>query len=68
MLMQYFCKLIPNSEQIWRYRKELAHQLALSGFLSFAMKIGDRSLHKVFLSKKTGKLIYPVEAIKKVVE
>ena len=39
---QYMYKILPSCDLLWLFRKEFAVQLALSGFVSYTLQIGER--------------------------
>jgi len=57
ILSRFVDRIIRSPDQYWVFKKEFAAQIALSGFLSYIMNIGDRSLHKLSFSKKSGRVI-----------
>jgi transformation/transcription domain-associated protein len=64
VLARYLHRTIPAPDQLWAFKKEFGAQLALCGFLSYIMKIGERALHKMSFFKHSARMInsefYPV--------
>merc|ERR1711968_435058 len=57
VLSRYIHRSIPAHDQLWAFKKEFAAQLALCGFLSYIMKIGERALHKMSFLQHSGRVI-----------
>jgi len=47
---------LPSAEQRFAFQAQLCAQLALSGFLAYLLKIGERQLHRISLFRQSGKL------------
>lgn len=66
VLARYLHRTIPQPDQLWAFKKEFGAQLALCGFLSYILKIGERALHKMSFFKHSAKIInsefYPVNS------
>ena len=57
ILSRFVSRTVRSPDQLWAFKKEFAAQVALSGYLSHIMNIGDRSLHKLSFSKKSARII-----------
>eukprot|EP00466_Bigelowiella_natans_P000476 jgi/Bigna1/33130/e_gw1.1.3.1 len=57
ILSRFIDRVVRAPDQYWAFKKEFAAQIAISGFLSYIMNIGDRSLYKLSFSKKSGRII-----------
>ena len=57
ILSRFLMRSLPQHDQLWAFKKEFGAQLALCGFLSYIMKIGDRALHKMSFFKHSGRII-----------
>ncbi|GAB5370731.1 hypothetical protein AAMO2058_001518200 [Amorphochlora amoebiformis] len=57
ILTRFIDRIVRAPDEYWAFKKEFAAQIAISGFLSYIMNIGDRSLHKLSFSKKSGRII-----------
>jgi len=57
LLSRYIHRSLPAQDQLWAFKKEFAAQLALHGFLSYVLKIGDRSLQKMAFFKQSGRVV-----------
>ncbi|KAL3681984.1 hypothetical protein R1sor_000006 [Riccia sorocarpa] len=53
---QYMYKTLPTCNHLWTFKKQFAVQLALSGFMSYALQIGGRSPNKILFARNTGKV------------
>jgi transformation/transcription domain-associated protein len=56
ILQRYIHETLPAADQLFVFKSQLCAQLALSGFLSYLLKIGERHLHRISLFRQTGKL------------
>eukprot|EP00898_Chlorokybus_atmophyticus_P003741 jgi/Chlat1/4368/Chrsp29S04524 len=54
---QYMYKTLPTCNHLWTFKKSLASQMALSGFMSYTMRIGGRAPNKILFAKNTGKVL-----------
>ena len=54
---QYMYKILPSCDLLWLFRKEFAVQLALSGFVSYTLQIGERTPNKILFAKDKGKIV-----------
>lgn len=57
ILSRFLHRSLPQHDQLWALKKEFGAQLALCGFLSYIMKIGDRALHKMSFFRHSGRII-----------
>eukprot|EP00457_Paulinella_chromatophora_P000070 gb/GEZN01000070.1/.p1 GENE.gb/GEZN01000070.1/~~gb/GEZN01000070.1/.p1 ORF type:complete len:2436 (+),score=418.65 gb/GEZN01000070.1/:121-7308(+) len=57
ILRDYVQRMLPRLDEYWGFKKEFAAQMALSGFLSYMMRIGDRTLHKIAFLKESGRVV-----------
>ena len=56
----YMYKILPSCNQLWIVRKQIAVQLALSGFMSYVLQISGQTLSKILFAKNTGKVSYVI--------
>ena len=50
-------RAFPNLTQLFAFRMEFSRQLALAGYLSYLLKIGERAPHKLSLHQQSGRLV-----------
>jgi transformation/transcription domain-associated protein len=64
ILSKHFAALVRSADQLWALKKEFAAQLALTGYLSYVMNIGERVPYKLGINRHSGRVIqsefYPV--------
>jgi hypothetical protein len=46
-----------SANVFWLLRQEIGKQIGIHGFLTFALKVGDRTLQKILYSRDSGKLL-----------
>ena len=56
VMSQFMYKTLPNSNQLWIFKRQFATQLALSSVVSFLMLIGGRAPNKILFARTTGKV------------
>lgn len=54
---RYMHRTLPAPDQLWAFKKEFAAQLALAGFMSHVMKIGDRTPIRIVFYKQSGECL-----------
>ena len=56
ILTQYMYKTLPSSNHLWVFKKQFAHQLALTNLVSYVFKIAGRSPKRTLFSRSTGQI------------
>lgn len=56
-LERYMSQSLISLEQLWTFKKHFAQQMAMSSFLSYTMKVGDRVPYKISFSRRSGCVI-----------
>lgn len=57
ILSRHFAASVRHADQLWAVKKEFAAQLALTGYLSYILKIGDRVPHKLGFNRHSGRIV-----------
>lgn len=58
ILQRHMHHSIPSLDQLFVFQGQFASQLALSGFLSYLLKVGDRTPSKITFSKSSGRIVH----------
>ena len=72
LLIRYITRQIESYDQLWALRKQFTTQLALSSYICYLLKIGDRQLHRISLWRNSGQLVqhelYPTYSAHGIIE